>query len=387
MFQFHIDHDIDTFLERKGDQWDALARGVPFRETSWLGPWWRIYGGDKRAEIVVATDESGTLRGLLPLYRHWGDRTLRMMGDGDACSDHVSVLADDGDAIQIAEAMGVYLSAIACEKDCGWDTLDIDGVVEGDEPMAALARGLKSAGAALHTRSRMSTWFKPADASWDEHLKNHGKTQRRRMRRMREKISEEGCMDRLVAENEAQVDEFLASIIELHQKRWNSVGEKGSFADPKFVEFSFAVSRELLRRGELYLNVIQHEGRTLAGELNIVGKNRIMYSYSAGYDIDAGDMEPGRLVAIDTLLQLYRDNLAGIDFMRGDETYKKRLSTSSRRLLRMRATAPKFLPRLRHAAWCTQFELKQWMRRRTGRTPVSVLDITTPAQSPINTAQ
>jgi hypothetical protein len=64
----------------------------------------------------------------------------------------------------------------------------MDGVVEGDQGMAAVATGLKEGGSILHAGSRMSVWYKPKDANWDEHLKHHGKTQRRRMRRWRDKM-------------------------------------------------------------------------------------------------------------------------------------------------------------------------------------------------------
>jgi hypothetical protein len=60
--------------------------------------------------------------------------------------------------------------------------LDIDGIVEGDVGMSAVARGVKAGQAILHTVSRMRTWFKPNDENWQEHLKHYSKTTRRRMR-------------------------------------------------------------------------------------------------------------------------------------------------------------------------------------------------------------
>jgi len=253
--------------------------------------------------------------------------------------------------------------------------------------MAGLARGLKAGGAALHTQSRMSTWFKPRDASWEEHLKHHGKTQRRRMRRMSEKVGEGGCMEKLVAETDMQVDELLGALIDMHQRRWNDAGESGSYADARFCEFIIESAKDFRRRGRLYLAAIKHQGRIIGGEMNIIGGNRILYSYSAGYDIEAANMEPGRVLCVDTLLHLYRENLEGVDYMRGDEEYKKRFSTSSRRLLRLRAVAPTWLPRLRHAAWCTGFELTQWMRRKTGRQPIEVLDITVPGATELGATE
>ncbi|TWU48588.1 hypothetical protein Poly51_44880 [Rubripirellula tenax] len=371
MFTIDTTHDIASLLNDK-DAWNRLSRGVPFRETSWLGPWWESLGEGKTAHVVVARDEAGNLRGLLPLY-HVGGGVLSMIGDGEACTDHVSVLASEADAVEVARAMGLHLAKEAASSDHGWEVLDIDGVLEGDEPMAAFASGLKEGGATLHAQSRMSVWYRPADANWDDHLKRHGKTQRRQMRRWSEKLQ---TLEKVVAQTDAQVDELLGFVMDMHQRRWVAAGECGSFANEDFCKFIFGSAKDFLSRGQLYLAVIKHEGVPIAGELKMIGNNGVLYSYSAGYDIEYADMEPGRLMCIDGIMELYARGLKGLDFMRGDEMYKSRFATESHRLFRVRAVAPTLLPRLRHAAWCTGFELKQWARRRSGRPVIVVLDPT-----------
>lgn len=382
-YQIEVQHEFESFFEDPR-LWDSLSDGIVMRESAWLGPWWRHFGVGHEAYVVVARDGSGNVRGLLPLYRKRtaGGRTLANLGDGSVCTDYVSVLSRPDESQEVGQAIGKFLAAIARDTQHGWDLLEIDGIAEGDTGMVSLAKGLTDGDATLHTLSEMKTWFKPADANWADHLKHHGKTQRRRMRRMCEKIADDGPVERLVAETEKDVEEFLGALIEMHQHRWNSVGEPGSYAEPEFRAFIMDVAKEFLRRGRLYLNLLRHEGRNLGAELNLIGENRILYCYSAGYNIDLADMEPGRLVNIDTLQQLYRGDLAGIDFMRGDEPYKQRLSTSSRRVLRLRAIPPALLPRIRHAAWCTGFEVKQWVRQKAGRTPVETLDLTLPISQP-----
>ncbi|MGB0597841.1 MAG: GNAT family N-acetyltransferase [Rubripirellula sp.] len=150
----------------------------------------------------------------------------------------------------------------------------------------------------------------------------------------------------------------------MHQRRWESVGESGSYSNRKVRDFIFETAKAFLQQGCLHLNLMRHEGRNLVAELCLIGENRFMYSYSAGYDIEAATLDPGRLANVATLQELYRSDLAVIDFMRDDVTYKSRFSTTSRRILRMRASAPNLISRLRHAAWCTGFEVKQWMREK-----------------------
>ncbi|MEM6688795.1 MAG: hypothetical protein AAF664_05170, partial [Planctomycetota bacterium] len=82
--------------------------------------------------------------------------------------------------------------------------------------------------------------------------------------------------------------------------------------------------------------------------------------------------EPGRILCIDSLLELYRSDLVALDYMRGDESYKKRFAKESRRVYRLRVSAPSLSNRFSHQLWTKQFELKQWLRKQTGRTPLHV---------------
>ena len=378
MFNIEVSSDAACLLADHV-QWNRLSRGVPFRETSWLGPWWSHFGGGDQAHVVVVRDQLGEIRGLLPLYRRGGnsgERTLAIMGDGAACSDHVSVLAKDEDVRQIGYEIGQHLAETASCPRRGWEALDIDGVVEGDHGMTALAQGLKAGGAALHASSRMSVWFKPADANWEEHLKHYGKTQRRKMRRWSEKIGDHAPFQQRVAKTDEQAVEMIDALIRMHQQRWNEVGESGSFATPEFCEFTRDAARGFLSRNLLYVTALEHARQIIAAELSFIGGNGILYVFSAGFDTTYAEMEPGRILSVDSLRYLYRQSLTGIDYLRGDEEYKKRYTTESRRLIRMRAVAPTLMPRLKHAAWCTGFELKQWVRRKTGRQPIAVLDLT-----------
>ena len=137
MFQIECTPDIQSLLDDT-ETWNSLAGGVPFRETSWLGPWWSHFGTHSEAHVLVARDQDEQVRGLLPLYRPAENpHSLAMIGDGRACSDYVSVLAAPHDAEQIAEEFAVVLAATASDRWLGWSSIEIDGIVEGDKPMEA----------------------------------------------------------------------------------------------------------------------------------------------------------------------------------------------------------------------------------------------------------
>jgi CelD/BcsL family acetyltransferase involved in cellulose biosynthesis len=378
---FTIDHTRElTELLADAAVWNRLAMGIPFRETSWLRPWWHCNGREDGAFVLVANNGEGCIEAILPLYRTGaggGGRVLSMIGDGPACSDYVSGLARPGRTGAIGRTMGKRLAQLAGHAEHGWEMIDIDGVCDGDAFLLGLARGLRDGGATLHLQSRVHTWFRPAEATWDAHIKSHGKTQRRKLRKWSRLQQQCPQIEHRVASNRDEARLWLEEVIRLHQRRWTGSGQCGSFADPRFVQFIREAAEDFFERDRLYLPTLQINGRVISGEIHFVGGDRRLYFYSGGFDPDHASLEPGRALHVRTWMHVYEDRLAGIDYLRGDETYKKRTGATPSRVLRIRAISPHWLSRLKHAAWCTSFELKQWMRRQTGRPPVDVIDIQT----------
>ena len=368
------------------EDWNSLARGVPFRQTSWLGPWWESFGEGREACVVVARDESGKPRGLLPLYRRGTaapQRTLGMIGDGDACSDYVSVLAQASEAEAIAFEMGRFLAEISRDPDAGWDVLEIDGVVEGDQPMAQLTRGLRQAGVTVHAQSRLHTWFAPCAASWDDYLSNLGKSSRPKMRRLLRQLNDTAGLKVHVADNCQAVHQSLDELIDLHQRRWTAVGEPGSFTTPQFRQFVRETALRFFRQDQLYLVTLRHNGQPVFGGMYLRGHDNRLYCYSTGADTSNQEIEPGNIMNAFVLKYAHDAGMEGLDLLRGDEIYKERLRASATRLVQLRCVAPAWLPRLRHAAWSTGFELKQFARRRIGRKPIEVVDLVRPVEQPV----
>lgn len=368
---YHIERtDHFSSLSAEPRAWDSLSRGVPLRESAWLGNWWKVYGRGQEAYIVTVRDSQGTLCGLLPMYRlETGreGRTLCAMGDGSTCTDYFSLLARQDDSTAICTEVGRWLARVSRDPHDGWDLIDLDGLVGGDGAAAAMIETLHCEGAVSHASSRMSTWLKDTTDDWESHLARLSKTHRRKARRQKELLEGSEDLRCRVAATKEEVRADLEVLMDLHQRRWTMVGEVGSFSTPASRGFLHAAAQDFFDQGQLQLASVAFDGRTICSELRIVGRDRVMYCYSTGMDMEFAKLEPGRLLNIQGLLYAYQHELRGIDCLRGDEVYKKRMLAIPRPLIRLRVVAPSLLPRLRHAAWLTSFELKQFIRRRAGR--------------------
>lgn len=356
--------------------WNGLAAGIPFRETSWLRPWWSAFAEGRDPYVLVARDGTGKVQGLLPLYRD-RHRTLRNLGDGHACSDCTSVIAAAGNAVAAGAAIGQFLGQAGDGGSDEWDLLEIDGILENDPGMVALATSLRQAGASIHSHSRMSTWHLPCDESWDAYLSRATRKTRSRYRRLLKRCRPQGTLAFAVYERPNEIETAIRATIDLHQARWNEVGLPGAFASARFRQFITDAMGDFALRDRVRPATLTFEGRIIAGMINIIGGDRNLYVYNSGYDTSFSDLDPGIVLHTRLLRYAHDEGLAGIDYLRGDEPYKSRMKANPRRLLKLRAFAPAWRPRLRRAAWVTRFGLKQFVRKRIGRPLVQVVDLPT----------
>lgn len=376
MYSIEITSEIDPWFAQP-DVWDSLSQGIPFRQAAWLGSWWKHLSESREAYLVVARDAEGNVQGLLPLYRAGSGtrgRTLRYIGDGNACTDDITVLSTPAHSAAVAEAIGRHLAQVAAHHDYGWDLLDLDGIVEGDTACRALALGLTRGGASLHSQSRMNTWYRSCEGTWEAKLKEFSSKYRRTLVTQQKKMDKTPELS-FVMTSDDELDNALERLIQMHQARWNAAGEPGTYAAAEFRDFISAAVHSFRADGKLWLPTLRYENYVIAAELHLVGDNQRTYCYSSGYDVEYSKHEPGRLLNLEIMRYVHESDWVGVDMMRGDEPYKQRMDAEARKLIRLRAVAPAFVPRLCHVAWRTQFELKQWFRQKTGRKLIDVVEL------------
>ncbi|HEY2761073.1 MAG TPA: hypothetical protein VGI75_10025, partial [Pirellulales bacterium] len=141
----------DAELALVKTRWNELADGEPMQSWTWLATWWKHYGnsngGDERItgrelRVIAVFDEAegdaSQLIGLAPWYL---DRTivkgnvLRLLGSGEVCTDHQSLICDPADTTRVAAVVAEHLTV----KDDEWDRLELSAVDVGDFGVDQLA--------------------------------------------------------------------------------------------------------------------------------------------------------------------------------------------------------------------------------------------------------
>jgi CelD/BcsL family acetyltransferase involved in cellulose biosynthesis len=377
--------------------WNDLADGVPFRSWEWLETWWRHYGcledgrpkRDHQLFVLTVWDDDNRLIAIAPWYRQHtrsGARVIRFLGDGEVCSDYLTVLCKPGQDIQAADALADWLSVRSqtfaspnstaptqhpntirrhtrVNADYRWDRLEFIGVAASDIAVNHLLATLQACGNMIHHGRTPNSWRVALPSSWNEFLMILSKPHRNRLRRADKNYFQSGKVQSLQVQRPDEVARFFDILVHLHQGRWQRRGLPGCFASPAFQSFHREIAARFYAEGRVTLSWLEMDGAPLAAEYRLHGNN-MMCAYQCGIDTDRLDVKPGELANMAAIKNAISRGQMAYDFLRGDEPYKAHWRATPVPMLNVRVIPPRPSARLRHSAWVTAKNVKHWIKRR-----------------------
>lgn len=349
-------------------QWNALARGVPFRSYEWLESWWRTYGGGQKHLLVLAVhDDAGELMGLAPWFVEpgfGGQRVIQFLGSGEVCSDYLTVLCRPGGESRVAQALAEWLLRPTDDEFDAprWTTMKLGSVNEHDAVLARLVDRLNQQGLLVCRRNRPSCWRVNLPDCWEDYLHTLSKSHRKQIRRLDRQYFDTRRAHLHTAQTPQQVEYGLEVLRRLHQRRRESLGQSGCFSSSRFATFHAQIAQRLLRSGQLRLVWLDVDGRTVAAEYQVLGDG-VVYAYQSGIEPSALRHEPGRLITLAMLKLAINEGRHAYDFLRGDEQYKAHWRALPRPTHEVRIAVDSPIARLRQKAWWASGVLKGWLNR------------------------
>jgi CelD/BcsL family acetyltransferase involved in cellulose biosynthesis len=271
-------------------------------------------------------------------------RTLQWLAGGEVCSDYQSLLATPEFLSQATEAIADYLCTEASDV---WDMLQLDAVDDLDRSTARLVDALERRNCGVYRRPMHNCWRLALPESWDDYLAMLSKSHRKQVRRLQDRTLD---TPRATFHSAVDSDQWRRGwdvLVDLHQRRRQSLGQQGCFASPRFAAFHEETSRRLLDQGRLRLDWLELDGEPIAAEYHVSGRG-VVFAYQAGVDPERLDEEPGRLVSVALLRKAIADRMTAIDFLRGDEPYKAHWRAEPRPCSQIRIVSPRLAPRLRN---------------------------------------
>jgi CelD/BcsL family acetyltransferase involved in cellulose biosynthesis len=320
-------------LDRLRDDWLRLhardTHATVFTSWWWLRAWAEVSPYPWRV-LVARQDGSGrdgAVVGLLPVsprgshaaYRPDQVREIHAMGDPSA--DYRGLICDPQCEKAAIDAFAAHFAS-----DRWWDRLILRDVL--DDRVALLIDVLAAAEPALQVaqgNGQMCPLLELPD-SWEAYLKCCLTQPSRKSLKKRLRIAEErGCHLRMLPDcrDAGAVDQQLETLLNISQLHGRS--------DSAHVERCRRIFRSCIEGACAEIAVLYLADHPIAVQGSFVDQQaRTIRHYLAGFDDRFADLSPGRVLDAWCIRDAIGQGFRAVDFLRGDEPYKRQLGAQPR---------------------------------------------------------
>lgn len=327
--------------------WDKLALRSEnvFATPEWLSVWWRHFGADREAIVARAGAGDHSPLSVLPICRFSRGRLrlLRFLGHGP--SDQMGAVCAPEDEERAAASLRVFVSELP-----GWDVFLA-------ERLPARRDWARLLGGAEIARDSSPT-LPLGGLSWEDYLASQSQNFRQQLRRRERKLEREHELRYRLADDPDRLDSDLDTLFRLHEARWG-VGSRAF--DGPLALFHREFAHLALERRWLRLWFLELGGRPVAAwyGFRFAGVDSF---YQSGRDPDYDRLSVGGVLLAHTIREAMTDGAGEYRFLRGDEAYKSRFTTTDEGLQSVVVART-----LRGRSWATRYLLRQKLRARAGR--------------------
>ena len=364
-------------LEAIRPAWNALLSryrmATTFSTWEWLSAWSRNLGAARRPLVLGLFDDRRNLAGLacfsIGQETYCGRRisVLRMLGDGTRDSDNLDFPVAPGYEDALARSVLHHLRSHSSQWDlCSWNTLPHGSPVVS----SLLKEAARLRWTCVETATASSAIQLPP--TWDEYLSMLPSEERKNLPRYTRRLKNRYPTRAYRCADFDSIDRALDALFRLHQGRWESIGEPGSFSVRERRDFYRDLSRAFLERGWLELWALELDSEIAAVQFAFRYSDRV-FQLQEGYDHTRPSDRPGFVLRGEVLKALIEEGVTVYDFLGGEDPYKRRwaIQTSSYRNLRLALRWSKggILLQAAHHALAG----KEWLRRNVPDTTWDML--------------
>ena len=293
-------------------QWDQLVDSSPL-PSPFLRSWWLTGAGGPGRHFLLVVNGAHLLGGLA-VEKHRPMLSVRVMGDGSLCPDHLDLLASSGHEAAVVSLLRDWL----CRP--GGRLMDLKGIRAGSQLIEALP-------GRVHREPMAVAPFAPLPGSPEAYRATLPKQFRTNLRGAAKRLTAEGVTHRAIRGQ--AVLQRLDTLRELHRSQWGS----GSSFLPVFDRFAAGFAGGCAA-DEVAVHELGNDGLVVATVAVFEVADRVSVYQSARLtDRRWRDAATFLLAAI--IDDACARGFSEVDFLRGDEPYKGRFAPNHREMARL----------------------------------------------------
>ena len=293
-------------------QWDQLVDSSPL-PSPFLRSWWLTGIGGPGRHFLLVVDGTHLLGGLAVEQRH-PMLSVRMMGDGSLCPDHLDLLAAAGHEAAVVSLLRDWL----CRP--GERLLDLKGIRAGSRLTEALPGRVRRQSMAVAPFTSLPDSPEAYRAALPSQF-------RKNLRVSAKRLAGEGVTHRTIRSRE--VLQCLDTLRELHQVQW---GNRSGFL-PVFDRFAAGFAAGCAA-DEVVVHELGNDNLVVATVTAFEVAGRVSLYQSARL-IDRRWRDASTVLLAAIIDDACARGFSEVDFLRGDEPYKGRFAPDHREMLRL----------------------------------------------------
>ena len=315
-------------VEELRPAWDSIletnALYTIFSTPEWLGSWWKAYGAGKELASLILKDETDAVAAIIPMYREpigfrLGRRLqyLRLVGDGTGDSDNLDL------PVRLHSKQASITALVNwAEQDTNWDVCRLDTLDENSGTLAFLIDDLTRRRWPL-TISRTPKWHIPLPRTWDQYIQGLSPEFRPLLTRYPRRLESRYPCQVVRCTTTTDLQKYLPVLFELHQKRWEDIGEPGSFAMEDRRHFYQYIAAAFLQRGWLEFWIMELNGTAVAAQFCFQYNNSV-YLLQEGFDPQYAKDKVGYALRSRMLQHFIQQGLERYDVLGGTQAHKQK---------------------------------------------------------------
>jgi CelD/BcsL family acetyltransferase involved in cellulose biosynthesis len=348
-------------------EWNAILERnrklTIFSSPEWLSAWWGAFGSGKQLYSLAFRDSQDALVGLVPLYFQqirlgflpslW---ELRLVGDGSKDSDNLDFVVAPGYERSVAHSLVRHLATNRRWNVCQLNCMATDSLATNIFLQEIIAARWKF-------ESSTIPWSAvELPETWEAYLKQLSPKERgkvgNRFRRLQSRFQTKFYKCSTLSE----LPVCLENLFRLHQKRWESRGEPGSFASPERRRFYADMAQQFLSRGWLELWLLELNGVAVAAQYGF-RYGQTVYSLQEGFDPDHASDSVGYVLRSYALREFIESEVRRYEFLAGENESKLRWGGTSGNYLNIHLARPLTRGSLYLSFTQIVKTTKSWLRR------------------------
>ena len=307
--------------------------------SAWTETWLKHYGslvphrfavawrGDTCCGMALLTNGVRQFDGPMPL-KTWHIGTAGEPDADSVCIEYNALLIGHEDREDFARQLIAWTSS---QSDC--DENRLDGFSAAD-----IAPLLAAQPQAVATR-KPSHYF-DLNAAREANVAPIELLGRRTRASLRRSLRQLGQPTGEWANTPERAEAMLLELMDLHQARWEALGEPGVYSSRRFREFHLDLVQRLVPLGKMGLYRVASSNGVIGVSQVFLDDNRALL-YQGGWAPQTGDASPGLVVDYLFMEECLRRGFDQFDFLAGESGYKRRLSTHEAELVWAVARRPR----------------------------------------------